>query len=177
MKKHNEKPFKNLILVTAIILIILTATIGVYFKIYYSSAEKTLNKFYNAVYISSDLDDMKNCLIDDYSYYFEQAVTFAGANPKFYESYKDEAVKLFGDNYSIDVKITEKKPVSSSQLQKLKDKYSNISSALDVTYNITFSSSNGVKTYSNSLEMANVNGKWYMTTHLQLPIGKNTFAY
>lgn len=152
---------KGTTIILSIVLVIMIFAYIIYVNIN-NTPQKTLGEFYNAVYVTADLEDMEQCLVEDYKYYFEQAMTMAGMQPKFYESYREEALKLLGDNIKISIKVLEVKPRG------------NIS---NVTYEINMSGVNNEKTYNNSLDMLKINGKWYMTTHIQLPIGRNVYAY
>lgn len=152
---------KGTTIILSIVLVIMIFAYIIYVNMN-NTPQKTLGEFYNAVYVTADLEDMEQCLVEDYKYYFEQAMTMAGMQPKFYESYREEALKLLGDNIKVSIKVLEVNPRG------------NIS---NITYEINMSGVNNEKTYNNSLDMLKVNGKWYMTTHIQLPIGRNVYAY
>lgn len=136
-----------------------------------------LTDFYNAVYVTSDMEAMKSCLFEEYGYYFESAVTMAGMEPDYYKTYREEALEEIGGEFQVKVSIRQREPVEINKLSQLNNIYANISDAEKVTYDIIFQTDNGSKTYSNSLYMVKVKGKWYMSTHLNLPIGTNVYAY
>ena len=149
----------TIILTAALVLMIFAYIIYIDIN---NTPQKTLEDFYHAVYVTSNLEDMENCLVEEYKYYFEQAMTMAGMQPKFYESYKEEAQKLLENNIEISIKIIEMK---------------NRGNIINVAYEISMTGDNNHMTYYNALDMLKINGKWYMTTHIELPIGRNVYAY
>lgn len=139
--------------------------------------QEILSGFYDAVYVQSDLNGMKECMGKSYRYFFEQAVTMAGMKPDYYTSYREEAVRFFGESFNTEVKITDQKPITGHELELLKKKDKSVSEAGMFTYDIIFSNDEEQKVYSNTLSMIKIRGRWYMTTHLTLPIGTNIYAY
>ena len=138
---------------------------------------RVLSKFYQAVYVTADLKAMESCLFEEYRYYFENAVTMAGMEPEYYESYRQEAVKLLGEGYTVDVEIKKRAAVDQAKLSELRNVYEGIAAADKVTYDIVFVVDGGEKRYENTLYMVKVEGEWYMSTHLTLPVGTNVYAY
>lgn len=177
MKKSNKKVLtKDLFMIITIVLILLSITIVVFYLVF-DTPEEVLTKFYKAIYIFSDLDNMKSCLVESYRFYFEQAVTMAGMDPRFYESYHDDAVKLLGEDIKVKIKVIDKTHVDDRKLFLLMQKDRTVSTAYSVAYDIIFTGNGKDLTYSNTIDMVKIGTRWYMTTHLELPIGRNTYAY
>jgi len=176
MGKVSKNPYKNIVIIITVVLIIIVSLIIVFTRSI-NTPEDTLSEFYNAVYVSSNLEDMESCLVESYRYYFEQAVTMAGMEPLYYQTYRDESVKLYNKNFHITIKVTDQEYVNEAQLSKLRQKYGQFSAAQNVTYDITFLGEKKEETFSNTIDMVQIRGKWYMVTHLTLPIGKNIYAY
>ena len=143
----------------------------------------TLEKFYQALYVDADLQTMRECLFEGYREKFENAMTLAGTNEDFYLQYHDEAVKLFGEEVNVLVQVKSNESVPYEGLLNLKKAYRQISDARKVTYDIIFmcgagkGENNRKKVFFNSLYIVRVGWKWYMGTHLTLPVGKNIYAY
>lgn len=136
-----------------------------------------LEEFYNAVYVTADLEAMEACLFEEYRYYFANAVTMAGMEPEYYLSYRQEAEKLLGGSYTVSVEVKERQAVDEDKLRELRKVYESITEADKLTYDIIFATEGGEKRYENTLYMVKAKGGWYMSTHLSLPVGTNVYAY
>lgn len=176
MRKVSKNSIKNMGIILTIVMGIIVF-ISIVVTSFSNKPEDTLSDFYNAIYVSSNLEDMQSCLVKGYRYYFVQAVTMAGMEPDFYKNYRVQAVKLYSDKFKVSVKITDKKNINEAQLSKLKQKFGLFSASQNVTYDITFSGEKKEEKFSNTIDMIQISGKWYMVTHLTLPIGKNVYAY
>lgn len=170
-KRIRRKPIA--IIATAIML---SVSIVAVTRIAIATPKATLKKFYTAMYVTSDLGKMESCMADDYRFYFEQAVTMAGLMPKFYQSYQSEAERLLGGNIGIDVTITKTDTVNDVRLAQIREN-GTLGAVKTFTYDVRLTGDHGSRVYSNTLDMVRERGKWLMTTHLNLPIGKNVRAY
>ena len=138
----------------------------------------TLTDFYAALYVSAEAGTMALSLVPEKRLSFEQALTMAGAVPQFYLYYSRRAKELLGEDFSIAVRITETRQPDEGQLKQLLSDYEGADLGLYVTYDVIFSPRGGApKKFTNKMPMVRRGGKWYMTTHLSLPIGLNIDAY
>lgn len=138
---------------------------------------KTLLKFYNALYIDGDLDTMKGCIAEGRRDAFESVMTTGGAAPGFYMYYVSDATMALGEDFSIDVRINQLDEYPTSALAILSETFPHTDKAVRLQYNIIFTTAAGEEqVYDNEMIMVHVGGRWYMTTHLTLPIGANMAA-
>lgn len=136
--------------------------------------KKTLNTFYNALYVESDLTKMSQCLAEESRADFETVMTMAGINTGFYRNYVQDAILELGENFSVNVRITEFSEYGAAELTTLRGTFPNAEGAALAKYEIVFTSqAKQESVYTNEMILVMVNNRWYMSTYLTLPIGAN----
>lgn len=178
LKSLKEMRYTRLIIISFILTIISLIIFGWAKEEEYKSEifQTVLQDFYEATYISADLEMMKEPLVDEYKFYFEQAMTMGEMDKEFYKSYKIAADTVYGDEYTLNVKVNAFEKVEKKSIKKIEDRFRNVEDAVMVYYEIIFEGNMKSK-YKNNLVMVKVYEHWYMTTHLDLPIGRNVYAY
>ena len=141
-----------------------------------ASQRETLEAFYRALYVSPDLDAMSRCLFGRYRENFRHAMTFAGAEERYYQRYRAQAEAALLGKFEVSVRIDASTPVPAERTVELRRAYPEIAAAAKVSYDIVFHGSRGERIFTNIMYMVEVGGLWYMGTHLKLPIGTNISA-
>lgn len=178
--QQNEKNNIKLLFDVVLCVVILATVIHVaHVVIRHKRIQKTLETFYISLYVTSDLNAAKQCIVEEKQDYFSFAMTMGGALPEYYETYAHRAINLFGQHFSLQIKVTDILPYTKLSVQKMQKKYKNLTSAARVTYYISFTSNkeNSTKSMMNSIDIVEINNRWYMLSYLKLPIGINIYAY
>ena len=135
---------------------------------------KTLTTFYDALYIESDLDAMKACIVEDAREDFESVMSMGGITPGYYRNYVQDALLEIGTEFTIGVRITSLSEYGTSDIAKIQQTFPDTEKAVRAEYEIIFTDTNGEDhVYTNSMIFVMVDNHWYMSTHLALPIGAN----
>ena len=177
MSQAQKTSKKNLWLIP---LCILAAVALIAALVFASSAErkavitKTLNTFYNALYVDSDWDALVGCIAEAKRDNFESAMSMGGVMPSFFFNYKQEAVLTLGEGFSVSVRLNELTEYGASEAAALQENFPGTEKAALAKYEIIFTTAQGdEQVYTNQMILIMVSGHWYMTTHLTLPIGAN----
>lgn len=169
MKKKKDEKTRVKIEITLFLVLPLVLILG-FFCVRYAvrcvGTKATLESFYDALYVSSDLSAASECLAKESRSDFETALTLAYADESFYKTYRDEAAAQFGEDLGVSVRITGIRSITDSGFEGAE-------SCVSVSYAIVFKGSLGEERYSNTLELISIDGQWYMTGYLKLPIGYN----
>ncbi len=134
----------------------------------------TLETFYTALYVDGDWEALNQCMAPDARADFESVMTMGGVNVTFFRNYIQDAVQEIGEGFSVSVRLTELSEYGANELATIRRTFSNAEKALLAAYEIVFTAADGEEhIYTNEMILIQEGGRWYMTSHLSLPIGVN----